>query len=64
LFSFLFLRNSHRAIEDALALLEVTKAMAAEKDDLLSYVNRFGYKARYGINGKQIAGISYFEQID
>jgi len=57
-------RNSHRAIEDALALLEVTKAMAAEKDDLLSYVNRFGYKARYGINGKQIAGISYFEQID
>ncbi len=57
-------RNSHRALDDAEALLEVTKAMDAEKNDLLSYVNRFGYKARYGIGGKQIEGITYFEQSD
>ncbi len=57
-------RNSHRAKDDAEALLEVTKAMEAEKSDLLSYVNRFGYKAKYGISGKQIEGITYFEQLD
>lgn len=55
-------RNSHRAMDDAEALLEVTKAMEAEKNDLLSYINRFGYKAKYGIGGKQIEGITYFEQ--
>lgn len=57
-------RNSHRAMDDADALLEVTKAMAAEKNDLLSYVNRFGYKGKYGIGGKQIDGITYFEQLE
>ena len=57
-------RNSHRAMDDAEALLEVTKAMEAEKNDLLSYVNRFGYKAKYGIGGKQIDGITYFEQLE
>lgn len=57
-------RNSHRAMDDAEALLEVTKAMEAEKNDLLSYVNRFGYKAKYGISGKQIEGITYFEQLE
>lgn len=56
-------KNSHRAIEDAMGLMEVTKAMAAEKDDLLSYINRFGYKAKYGISGKHIDGIKYFEQL-
>ena len=57
-------RNSHRAMDDAEALLEVTKAMEAEKSDLLSYVNRFGYKAKYGIGGKRIDGITYFEQLE
>ena len=51
-------------MDDAEALLEVTKAMEAEKNDLLSYVNRFGYKAKYGISGKQIEGITYFEQLE
>ncbi len=57
-------KNSHRAIEDAEALMEVTKAMAAEKDDLFSYINRFGYKAKYGVSGKRIDGISYYEQLE
>ena len=59
-----YCRNSHRAMDDAEALLEVTKAMVAEKNDLLSYINRFGYKAKYGIGGKQIDGITYFEQLE
>ena len=57
-------RNSHRALDDANALMEVAKALEAEKNDLLSYVNRFGYKAKYGISGKQIEGITYFEQLE
>ena len=56
-------KNLHRAIEDAKGLMEVTKAMVAEKDNLLAYINRFGYKAKYGISGKHIDGITYFEQL-
>lgn len=36
-------QNSHRAIDDVLALFEVLKAMDEERDDLGSYVNLFGY---------------------
>lgn len=53
-------KNSHRAMEDAQALMEVTGAMAAEKDDLLSYVNLFGYREKYGVNGKRIEGVRYY----
>lgn len=56
--------NSHRALDDARALLEVAKALEAEKNDLPSYINRFGYKAKYGINGKQIEGITYYAQLE
>ena len=47
-------------MEDAQALMEVTGAMAAEKDDLLSYVNLFGYREKYGVNGKRIEGVRYY----
>ena len=36
-------QNSHRAIDDVLALFEVLKAMDEERDDLCTYVNLFGY---------------------
>ena len=54
--------NSHRAIDDVLATVEVMKAMAAEKDDLLNYVNLFGYLAQYGIDGKPIGSVTYKPQ--
>ena len=54
--------NSHRAIDDVLATVEVMKAMAAEKDDLLSYVNLFGYLAQYGVDGKPIGSVTYKPQ--
>ena len=57
-------QNSHRALDDAKALMELTKAMEAEKNDLLSYINRFGYKAKYGVNGKRIDGITYYAQLE
>ena len=54
--------NSHRAIDDVLATVEVMKAMVAEKDDLLNYVNLFGYLAQYGIDGKPIGSVTYRPQ--
>lgn len=55
-------QNSHRAIDDVCALLEVAKAMDAERDDLHAYINVFGYNPKYGISGEKIAGITYHEQ--
>ena len=57
-------RNSHRALEDAQALMEVTRAMVTERDDLLSYVNLFGYREKYGVNGRRIEGVRYYPHFE
>ncbi len=54
--------NSHRAIDDVIATAAVMEAMCGEKDDLLNYVNLFGYSAKYGISGKPIGSITYKPQ--
>lgn len=54
--------NSHRAIDDVLATVAVLEAMAAEKDDLLDYVNLFGFNPRFGISGKAIGSVTYKPQ--
>ena len=54
--------NSHRAVDDVLATLEVMRAMEAEKPDLLNYVNLFGYIPKFGIDGKPIGSVSYKPQ--
>ena len=54
--------NSHRAIDDVLATVAVMEAMVAEKDDLMCYVNLFGYNPKYGIEGKPIASVTYRPQ--
>ena len=54
--------NSHRAVDDVLATVEVMKAMEAEKDDLCRYLNLFGYHPKYGISGKPIGSITYKPQ--
>ena len=54
--------NSHRAIDDVLATVAVMEAMAAEKDDLLRYINLFGYNRKYGIEGKAIGSVTYKPQ--
>ena len=54
--------NSHRAVDDVLATLEVMKAMEAERDDLCRYLNLFGYNPKYGISGKPIGSITYKPQ--
>ena len=55
-------QNTHRAIDDARATLELLDAMAAEEDDLMHYVNLFGYNPKYGIEGKPISSITYKPQ--
>ena len=54
--------NSHRAVDDVLATVEVMKAMELEKADLERYVNLFGYNPKYGISGKPIGSITYKPQ--
>ena len=54
--------NSHRAVDDVLATVAVMKAMEQEKDDLMCYVNLFGYNAKYGIDGKPIGSVTYRPQ--
>ena len=54
--------NSHRAVDDVLATLKVMEEMEAERDDLLSYVNLFGYNPKYGIDGKPIGSVTYKPQ--
>jgi len=55
-------KNSHRALDDVVALCEVVKAMDKERSDLLGYVNLFGYNPKYGVSGYEINGITYWPQ--
>ena len=54
--------NSHRAVDDVLATVEVMKCMEQERDDLLRYINLFGYNPKYGISGKPIGSVTYKPQ--
>ena len=54
--------NSHRAVDDVLATVEVMKAMEEECGDLLNYVNLFGYNPKYGVAGKPIGSVTYKPQ--
>lgn len=54
--------NSHRAIDDVRATVEVMRAMAAEKGDLHRYIDIFGYNAKYGIAGQRISSVRYIPQ--
>ena len=54
--------NSHRAVDDVIATVAVMEEMEKEKNDLLSYVNLFGYNPKYGIEGKPIGSVTYKPQ--
>ena len=55
-------QNSHRAIDDVLALYEVTKAVSEERDDLTDYIDLLGYNPKYGITGRKLRQITYMPQ--
>ena len=54
--------NSHRAIDDVLALCAVAKAMALERDDLDKYINVFGYNPKYGFDKDRLMKVFYLPQ--
>ena len=54
--------NSHRAVDDVLATVAVMGRMEEEQDDLMRYVNLFGYNPKYGIEGKPIGSVTYKPQ--
>ena len=54
--------NSHRAVDDVIATVAVMEAMEQERDDIMRYVNLFGYNPKYGISGKPIGSVTYKPQ--
>ena len=54
--------NSHRAVDDVIATVAVTKAMEEERSDLESYVNLFGYNPKFGLGSKPIGSVTYKPQ--
>ena len=54
--------NSHRAVDDVLATVAVMEEMEQERDDLIDYVNLFGYNPKYGVSGKPIGSVTYKPQ--
>lgn len=54
--------NSHRAIDDVIATVAVMEEMEKERNDLLCYVNLFGYNSKYGLDGKPIGSVTYKPQ--
>lgn len=57
-----WVENSHRASGDVRATLAVMGAMEQEKNDLMQYINLFGYSPKFGITGKPIASVTYRPQ--
>ena len=54
--------NSHRAVDDVLATVAVMEEMEKERNDIMRYVNLFGYNPKFGIDGKAIASVTYKPQ--
>lgn len=54
--------NTHRALDDTIALFEVVRSMCLEHDDLAKYINLFGYNPKYGVNGTKIQSVCYLPQ--
>ena len=54
--------NSHRAVDDARATVALLESMAAERDDLLEYIDLFGTHPKFGMSGKKISSVTYRTQ--
>jgi len=54
--------DTHRAQDDAKLTYELLCEMWKEDDDLLQYVNLFGYNLKYGVSGQKISSVRYLPQ--
>lgn len=55
-------KNSHRAVDDVLATVEVMKMLELDRNDLINYVNLFGYNPKYGPPRDRIRTVTYKPQ--
>ena len=55
-------QNTHRAIDDTRATVQLLCAMDAEESDLDRYVNLFGYNPKYGLPRPSIKSVTYKPQ--
>ena len=49
-------------MDDVIATVAVMEEMEKERNDIMSYVNLFGYNPKYGIEGKPIGSVTYKPQ--
>jgi DNA polymerase III subunit epsilon len=56
------LPNTHRALDDVKATLEVLKFMSLENSNLDHYVNKIGYNKKYGVSGPKLPHVTYIPQ--
>ena len=54
--------NFHRAIDDTKVLYDVTQELKLERDDLVEYINIFGYNPKYGPDKFRFPFIKYKAQ--
>jgi DNA polymerase III epsilon subunit family exonuclease len=54
--------NTHRALDDIKATLEVLKKMSEELNNLNKYINVIGYNQKYGLSGPRLAHVKYISQ--
>lgn len=55
-------QNTHRALDDTKAALDVMIAMDQEEADLHRYLSLFGYNPKFGVSGPKISSITYRPQ--
>ena len=55
-------KNSHRAIDNCLALQKVLEKEKLERDDIEKYINLFGYNPKYGLDKELFKKVRYMEQ--
>jgi DNA polymerase III subunit epsilon len=54
--------NTHRALDDIKATLEVLKKMSQEQDNIEKYVNVIGFNPTYGVSGYRLPHVKYIAQ--
>lgn len=54
--------NTHRALDDIKATLEVLKCMHEVQPNIERYVNKIGYNQKYGVSGIKLPHVTYIAQ--
>jgi len=55
-------KNTHRAVDDAIATYSLLCVMEDEQDDLDRYINLFGFNPKFGVSGPKISSVKYVPQ--